>query len=152
MEPSKHERNTNMHQLKSVKYNALYLCWGALFVITVVLGFLFPVADGALKIALRLISVVFFIPPWIVLIKAKQEQNKKHRALVRHLSLASLILTLILLVLNLRSVGYSDAVGLALHAALTVVSAPMICSHLYALPIFLWATLLMGSIGKLKSK
>ncbi len=141
-----------MRQLKSVKYNALYLCWGALFIITVILGLAFPAPQGAMKALFRVISVVFFIPPWMILIKAKQEQNRKPRALVRHLSLASLILTLVLLIVNLRSVGYSEAVGLALHAALTIVSAPMICSSLFALPIFLWATLLMGSVGKLKSK
>ncbi len=141
-----------MLQLKSIKYNTLYICWGALFLLTVILGLAFPVAHGALKVVLRIISVVFFLPPWMILMKAKQDQNEKHRRLVRHLSLASLIATLVLLILNLRSVGYSEAMGAALHAALTIVSAPMVCSNLYALPIFLWACLLMGSIGKLKSK
>ena len=60
----------------------------------------------------------------------------------------AMVLTVVLLCLNLMSARWSEAVGVALNAALTVVSAPMVCSNFYVLPLFLWGTLLMGTFGK----
>ena len=137
-----------MRRLHSVPYSLLYIAWGILFILTVVLGFSYPEASGGEKAVLVLISVLFFLPPWGILLKAKAEHNRRNRSVIRWLALASLAGTLILLILNLRSVGWSEAVGLGLHAALTVVSAPMICSNMYVLPLFLWACLLMGSFSK----
>ncbi len=139
-----------MQQVDSKRYSLLYILWGVLFVLSVVLGFAYPAAEGGLRTALLVISIGFFLPPWIILIRAKSDGCAKHRTIIRYLSLASLIATVLMLVLNLRSVGHSEAVGNALHAILTVVSAPMICGQMYALSLFLWATLLMGSISKLK--
>ncbi len=139
-----------MQQSKSTKYPFLYAIWGVLFLTTIVLGFAFPLAQGLGKALMVMISVIFFIPPWMILRKAERDGSTKHRTIIRSLSCASLVGTLILLVLNLRSVGYSDTVGTALHAALTIVSAPMICAHVYALSLFLWACLLIGSFQKKK--
>lgn len=135
-----------MSKLQS--YPLLYAAWGVLFILTVVLGFAFPEVSGGGKAFLVLISVLFFLPPWAILRRAKQTHDRRHRSVIRWLSLASLTGTLILLILNLRSVGWSEAVGLGLHAALTVVSAPMVCSNFFVLPLFLWACLLIGSFSK----
>ena len=79
---------------------------------------------------------------------AKGEENRHHVRLIRWLSLASVVLTAVLLVLNLRSAGLSEGMGRALNAALTVVSAPMMCANTFAVPLFLWGTLLTDTFRK----
>ena len=80
--------------------------------------------------------------------RAKAEGNLFHIRLVRYIALASILLTLVLLILNLRSAGLGEAMGAALNAALVIVSAPMVCSNFFVLPIFCWGTLIMGSFTK----
>ena len=137
-----------MEYLTQIKYKYLYLVWAVLFAATAVLGLIFPVAEGALKTVFQIISVLFFVPPWVILQKAQAEEVSKHRKLIRNLSLASLIGTVILVCASFLTVGQSEVLGNVLHAALTVVSAPMICSNMYILPLFLWAMLLMGSLSR----
>ena len=135
--------------MKKCSYRLLYILWAAMYALTVVLGFLFPdVPQSAGKAALAAVSVLFFVPPWMILIWAKAEKHTDHVQLVRYISLASVVLTLLLLVANLRSTGLSEAAGDALHGALVVVSAPMVCSNFFVLPIFFWGTLIMGSLLK----
>ena len=131
--------------MKKLSIQSLYTLWAAMFALTAVLGFAFPTADGAAaRLALMLVSVLFFLPPWVILARGGRE----HRLLVRYLSMASIALTVVLLCLNLMSARWSESVGIALNAALTVVSAPMVCSNFYVLPLFLWGTLLMGTFRK----
>ena len=115
--------------MKKLSYKPLYTLWGVLFALTAVLGLLFPAAEGtAARAALALVSALFFLPPALIL--------------------ASIGLTAALLCLNLMSARWSEAIGNGLHAALTVVSAPMVCSNFYVLPIFLWGTLLAAAFRK----
>ena len=135
--------------MKTTNYRLLYILWGALFALTAVLGFLFPdVSDPIGKAALTALSVMFFLPPWLILLRAKADGAKTHIQLIRLLALASVLLTLALLCLNLRTAGMGEALGNALNAALVIVSAPMVCSNFFVLPIFCWGTLMMGSFTK----
>ena len=135
--------------MKKTAYTALYILWAAMFALTAVLGFLFPeVESSAGRTALVLTSALFFVPPWLILARAKAAGEIHHVRLVRYIALASVLLTLVLLVVNLRSAGLGEAMGAALNAALIVVSAPMVCSNFFVLPIFLWGTLIMGSFTK----
>ena len=135
--------------MKKLNYKLLYILWAVLFALTAVLGFFFPEAeDPAGRAALAGVSVLFFLPPWLILARAKAEENRYHIRLIRWLSLCSVGLTLALLIANLRSAGLGEAVGTALNAALVIVSAPMVCSNFYVLPIFLWGTLIMGTFVK----
>ena len=134
--------------MKNCSYRLLYSLWAALFALTAVLGLVFPQAQGGGKAALMLLSLVFFLPPWLILARAKAEGNLFHIRLVRYIALASILLTLVLLILNLRSAGLGEAMGAALNAALVIVSAPMVCSNFFVLPIFCWGTLIMGSFTK----
>ena len=113
-----------------------------------VLGFVFPDAAGAGRIVLALTAAVFFVPPWLILNRAKGEKKAHHIRLLRWLCVGSLVLTAVLLVLNLRSAGLGPALGQALNAALIIVSAPMVCSNFFALPIFLWGCLLADTFRK----
>ena len=136
--------------MKNLSYKTLYIAWAAMFVLTAALGFAFPSAMGALLAVLRLIAVLFFLPPAVILVRAKRAGERFHVLLLRWLALASIVLTAVLLVLNLQSVLWPAAVGDALYAALVVISAPLACANHYALSLFLWGTLLTGTFYKVK--
>lgn len=135
--------------MNKLTYKSLYLLWSALFLLTAVLGLIFPAVQApAGRWALALTAAAFFLPPWLILTKARREGARFHIRLIRWLCVASLTLTAALLCLNLRSAGLGNALGTALNAALTVVSAPMVCSNFFVLPIFLWGCLLADTFRK----
>ena len=135
--------------MKKLTYKTLYIAWAAMFLLTAVLGLAFPAVEaGALRWVLMAVSVLFFLPPWLVVAKAKAEAHPWHLRMVRTLGILSVVLTLLMLCLNLRSVGLGEFAGMALNAALTVISAPLVCSNFFALPLFLWGMLIMGTFGK----
>lgn len=123
----------------------LYFCWAGLFILTALLGFITE-PNGFVKALLVLCALAFFVPP-AVLLKQGDVQDVR---LVRNLSIASLVTTAVMLVLNVMSVLASEAVGTGLYALLVLLSAPMVCSQYWALSLFLWACLLMVSLKMLK--
>ena len=125
----------------------LYYIWAGLFILTALLGFITE-PNGLLKALMVMAAVGFFVPPALLLKQGDMQDIK----LVRNFSLASLITTTVLLVLNVMSVLASEAVGTGLYALLILLSAPMVCSQYWALSMFLWACLLMVSLKNLKSK
>ncbi|HIS60046.1 MAG TPA: hypothetical protein IAC17_06375, partial [Candidatus Faecousia faecipullorum] len=64
----------------------------------------------------------------------------------------SLGATGLLLALNFLTALGSETLGNVLHGILTIVSSPMICSGYWALSLFLWACLLMGSFKVLSKR
>ena len=138
-----------MQFFAKLSYKTLYVLWAGMFVLTAALGFLFPnVTDMTEKLPLQLATGAFFIPPWAIMTKANAEGTDKHIKIVRNLSLSSITATCVLLVLNIYSAGMGEAVGNALNAALTIISAPLVCSNFYVMPLFLWGTLLMGAFSR----
>ncbi len=123
----------------------LYYIWAGLFILTALLGFITE-PNGLLKALMVMSAVGFFVPP-ALLLKQGDVQDIK---LVRNLSLASLITTTVLLVLNVMSVLAHEAVGTGLYALLVLLSAPMVCSQYWAVSMFLWACLLLVSLKLLK--
>ena len=135
--------------MNKLSYKTLYILWSALFLLTAVLGLIFPSAENpAGRWALALTAAVFFLPPWLILVRARREGARFHIRLLRWLCVASLALTAVMLCVNLRSAGLGNALGMALNAALTIVSAPMVCSNFFVLPIFLWGCLLADTFRK----
>ena len=134
--------------MKKLSYPILYTLWASMFLLTAALGLLFPEETGPGRWVLTTVSVIFFVPPWMILNRARQARDLQQIRLIRWLCLASIVLTAVLLVLNLKSAGLGDAMGRALNAALAVVSAPMLCSNLFVLPIFLWGCLLADTFVK----
>ena len=118
----------------------LYMLWAGLFVLCAGLGFI-PEPEGPSKIALTIISLIFFLPPAWLLYRGDVSDAK----LVYNLSALSLGLTLILLILNFLTALQSDFLGQVLHYTLVIVSSPMICSGHWAMSLFLWACLLIAS-------
>ncbi len=129
--------------------NYLYILWGSLFALCAGLGFV-PEPAGVLRGLLTALSLVFFLPPAWLLYDGAKQQDRTVLLLVRNLSALSLGLTLGLLILNFLTAFRSELLGAVFHGLLTVISAPMVCSGHWALSLFLWACLLMGSRKELK--
>ena len=125
----------------------LFILWGALFVLCVALGFL-PEPGGLVKGAMTAASVLFFLPPFLLLYRADRNTS----LLIRNLSALSLGVTLVTLILNFVLAVSSETLGNILHYVLVVVSAPMVASGYWVLSLFLWACVLMVSLKMLKKK
>ncbi len=121
----------------------LFVLWGVLFILCAGLGFV-PEQTGLMTA----VSLLFFLPPALLLWNG----NRNTALLIRNLSMLSLGITLVTLILNFVLAVSSETMGNILHAVLTVVSAPMICSGYWVLSLFLWACLLMVSLRNLKKK
>ena len=81
------------------------------------------------------------------------KSDKVYDRLTQLIGLAVLVgLTLALLVANFTTALSSEVLGTVVYYVLTIVSAPMICSGHWAMSLFLWACLLMGSLTLLKKK
>lgn len=131
-----------------MKEKILYAAWGCLYILCVGLGTL-DNPQGFGKVLLILTSVIFFIPPAVILYDGIKAGSRKCLRRVRIISLVSLSLTVVVLIANVMSVTASEKVGNFLYELLILVSAPMICSQYWVLSLFLWACLLMVSLKKL---
>ena len=116
----------------------LYAAWGVLYILTAGLGFI-PEAEGLAAGAMTALSVLFFVPGFMLLYRGEKKT-------VMILSIVSLALTVLCLLLNLWSVGMTADMGDFLYVLLGLVSAPMYCSRFWVLSLFGWACLLMGSL------
>ena len=131
-----------------MSYALCYVLWAALFGVTAYMGFTPAPEKGMQEAVYMLMAGAVFLPAWAILIQANKEGNQKHKLVVRNLALASIGGTTVLMALNVMSAGWSENIGNALHAALVIVSAPMICGQNYALSLFMWGILLMASVSK----
>ena len=131
------------------KKGKLYVAWGIMYVICTILGFI-NTNNGLLQAIFALVSMGFFLPGGVLLYEAVGEKDKKTVHTVRYLSIASLSLTVLTLIGNVLTLPASKAVGDRMYGLLIVVSTPMISSQAWAISLFLWACLLMGSFIKKK--
>ena len=134
-----------------MKKSSLMAVWGIFYIICAGLGFI-PEPEGAVRIFLTVISVLFFVPPAILLYDALSAGDRKTVLLIRRLSALSLSLTLVLLIANFLAALRSPGLGSFLHVLLVIGSAPMVCSNYWVLSLFLWAVLLVASLQKRKEQ
>ena len=134
-----------------MKKSSLMAVWGIFYIICAGLGFI-PEPEGAVRIFLTVISVLFFVPPAIFLYDAFSGRDRKTILLIRRLSALSLGVTLVLLIANFLAALTSEWLGTVLHVLLAICSAPMFCSNYWILSLFLWAVLLVSSMQKWKEK
>lgn len=134
-----------------MKKSSLMAVWGIFYIICAGLGFI-PEPEGVARIFLTVISVLFFVPPAILLYDAFSGRDRKTILLIRRLSALSLGVTLVLLIANFLAALTSEWLGTVLHVLLAICSAPMFCSNYWILSLFLWAVLLVSSMQKWKEK
>lgn len=134
-----------------MKQHYLFALWGGLFALCAALGFI-PEPAGALKVMMTLLSIAFFIPGALLLRLSTQTGNRGIALLIRSLSIASLALTLVLIIANFLSALGSALLGNILYNILIIVSSPMVCSGYWALSLFLWACLMIASMNILKKR
>ena len=134
-----------------MKKSTLYILWAGLFIICAGLGFI-PDPSVSGRILMTMLSVAFFVPPAVLLYRAKAEKDVFTLQLIRNLSALSLVLTAVLLVVNVASAFRSVLWGNIVHRVLAIVSSPMVCSGYWALSLFLWACLLVVSLKLLKKR
>ena len=132
-----------------MKQITLYALWAVFFILCAGLGFI-PEPEGTLRFVLTFVSLLFFLPPALLLLHAGNQQDADTAKLIRNLAALSLGLTLVLLILNFFTAFGSEALGRVLHYVLVIVSSPMICSGHWAMSLFLWACLLMASSRHLR--
>lgn len=104
------------------------------------------------SVVLTLLSLIFFIPPSILLYHGFTTQNQKLLFRIRIISLISLSLTLCLIVLHILTVFAGETLGKLLNDLLIVISAPMFCCAWQWISLFLWACLFVGSFPKMWKK
>lgn len=130
-----------------MKKSTLLLIWGILYIICAGLGFI-PEPQGMVRAMLFLVSLLFFLPPAVLLYRGKTQGDRDAVRLVRWLSATSLGLTLIGLCGNILAALGGAALGSIMHILLGLVSAPMFCSNFWVVSLFLWAVLLITSFKK----
>ena len=59
--------------MKNLSNRLLYILWALLFGLTAALGLAFPDAGGALRWVLLGVSLLFFVPPFLILGRARAE-------------------------------------------------------------------------------
>lgn len=128
---------------------AYYILWAGLFILCAGLGFI-PEPAGFLRFFLTALSILFFLPPAMLVYFAGKQGDKLTLKLIRNLSATSLGLTLGLLIANFMSLMAPEALGNVLYGVLVIVSSPMVCSGYWVLSLFLWACLLMACLKLLK--
>ena len=120
----------------------LYTAWAVLYILCAGLGFAAP---NWMTTAL---AVIFFLPPALLLVQARRQEDRNTVMLIRNLSALSLGLTLVTLIANFVLAVSSERLGNILHCVLVVISTPMICSGYWVMSLFLWACLLMASLRR----
>lgn len=122
--------------------------WGALYILCAALGFVTN-ATGGLKFALVLLSVLCFLPGAMLLAEGYRKGNRKTVMAVRWICLASLVLTVVLLVVFFLCAAFaSEAVVDAVFVLLSLFSTPMMCAQYWVLSLFLWGCLLSATFLK----
>lgn len=134
-----------------MKRSTLWPLWGVFYIICAGLGFI-PQPEGIVRAMLFILSLLFFVPPGVLLHEARQHSDRALLRRMRILALASLILTQLMLIASILTAPYSEALGTAMHILLGLVSAPMFCSNYFVVPLFLWAVVLIMSFPKKKEK
>ena len=130
---------------------AYYALWAGMYILCAGLGFI-PEPAGFGKFCLMVLSIGFFVPPACLLRRASEEKNSMDILLVRNLAVASLVLTVVLIIGNFMSMLAPEAVGNVLYTLLVIVSAPMICSQYWVISLFFWACLMIWAQKLLKKK
>lgn len=130
------------------KEKILYCIWAGLFILCAGLGTITQ-RNTAGALILTFLSLIFFIPPIILLYDGLTTENKKMLLRVRLISLTSLCLTLIMIIATTLTLFASEAVGNVLNDIYIIVSTPMCCCYWQGVSLFLWACVFVSSFPRM---
>ena len=128
-----------------MKKRILYIAWAFLYLLCAALGHSVDPSPVRQTVMTGL-SVIFFIPGFWLLILGWRSRDEKELKRLFFICLASLTLTLVMLLANLLSVTGSESLGKVLYVLLIWLSSPMICSGYWFGSLFVWAILLFSTI------
>ena len=131
-----------------MKKTVFWIAWGVLYIICVPFAYVAEPSQTQ-KLGMLLLSLIFFIPPGVLLGIALWKEDKKTLLRLRWISGLSLALTLCFYVANIFSALGSPSLGDTLYGFLNLVSVPMFCSGYPFLSMLLWAILLFSTIVKI---
>ena len=131
--------------MKWTKQIMLYVVWACMYILCICLGMLAD-PQGLLKVLLAMVAAGFFVPGFMLVIRALRKEDRKQLRWLRIIAIASLSLTVLSLVGSFLAVNAGETVGNILHGILVFVSVPMLCGQYWAMSLFLWACLLMSAI------
>ncbi len=134
-----------------MKLKSIWLSWLYLFILCAVLGFI-PEATGVFKGLFALIAGCFFIPGFVLLVKADHRDDTKTIRLVRNIAIAALIVSTVLIMLNFLSATMTKAWGDVFYVMLVVFASPLVCGQFWAVALFGWAFLMSYAISLLKKQ
>ncbi len=135
-----------------MKEKSLYPLWGGLYIVCMLLGVI-PERSALGAALMMLLAAAFFIPGLLLLIRAYRNKDTKALHRLRLICIASLGLTALFLILNiLVAPAGSDSLRQLMEVLLHLVSAPMLCAGHWALSLFLWGCLLMGTFPRILGK
>ena len=129
----------------------LTILWGVLYAVCAGLGFI-PAPKGIAWGLMVFFSLVFFLPPFVLLNRASRAGDTVTLKRLRTVALIWLAVTVVMILLNILSVAFSELAGTVLYYFLILLTAPMICSQVWLLPLFLWACLMIAAWMKLRTK
>lgn len=129
-----------------MKIKSLWLSWLYMFILCAVLGFI-PGPTGFFKVLFVLITIGFFVPGFMLLVKADHRDDLKTIRVVRNIAMAELVLAVVLIVLNFLSVLMSPVWGTIFYVMLVILGSPLVCGQYWALTLFGWACLMVYGVS-----
>ena len=130
-----------------MKKSYLYIAWAVLYAVCLGVSFT-PNPTGIGEFFLIATALLFFVPPFVLLWRARKAQDRRTVIILRLICIVVLALTALFLCLNFLAVNFSEAAGLVLHVLLVMFSVPMVCGQYWTMSLFLWACLLMLTFQK----
>ena len=121
------------------KKPVIYIIW-AVWYLTCLFLSLGATPQGFAKAAFVMTGLAFYVPAYYLLYLSKKDA--KHIKVVQYISVGSLVAFVVLFVLNVLSVKWSDGAGRILDILFKVFCAPITCMQYWVVGLFMWAGLL----------
>lgn len=134
-----------------MKMKSIWLTWLYMFILCAVLGFI-PTPTGFFKALLALVAAAFFVPGFVLLVKADHRDDLNAIRWVRNIAIAALCVATVLIMLNFLSAMMSEAWGNVLYVMLVIFASPLVCGQYWVLSLFGWACLMVYAMTLLKKR
>ena len=127
----------------------LWLLWGVMYLLCAACSFTKAGQGDSIGVMLMLLGMAFFVPPALLIAYSVKKKRMKQLKYIRNLSAASLILTLVMIILSFATAD-AGMLGTVMNWILAILSVPMLCSQIWLIGIFGWACLLMTTLTYLQ--